>query len=271
MKTYLYDTAPIFALLYAFAPYLFLPLLILLPMTLILKDKHALIGLAVVVLLFITQYGLLFFPQFSQPSTNAGQQLDVLTYNLGPGRARPKEVFDALVKQDADIVAVQEVSPSVVDVFSRGLNDTYPYMILDPPYSTGLLSRYPILSSKRLASQSMDRTYLHVTIDWQQPLHVLVVHPQIPDITWSSGRPLHIGLRDQRQREGIKHVAEYAEILPMPVIIMGDFNMTPQSDAYTRITTTFVDTHTAAGFGFGFSFPNDTWVAGYELPWPLCR
>ena len=272
LKTYLYDTAPIFALLYAFAPYLFLPLLILLPITIILNAKHALISLALVILLFIAQYGLLFFPQLPQPSTNIGQELDVLTYNLGPGRARPKEVFDILVQQDADIIAVQEVTPSVTAVFRQGLIDTYPYMILNPPYSTGLLSRYPVLSSERLTISNTDRTYLHAVINRPpQPVHVLVVHPVVPDIIWGSAVPWQNGFHDKIQRESITRVAEYAETLTMPVIIMGDFNMTPQADAYTRMTTTFVDTHTAAGFGFGFSFPNDTWVAGVKLSWPLVK
>ncbi|MDQ3248737.1 MAG: endonuclease/exonuclease/phosphatase family protein, partial [Chloroflexota bacterium] len=42
---------------------------------------------------------------------------------------------------------------------------------------------------------------------------------------------------------------------PGPVIVVGDFNSTDQSDVYQTLTTALTDAHRAAGWGFGHTFP----------------
>lgn len=41
-----------------------------------------------------------------------------------------------------------------------------------------------------------------------------------------------------------------------PVIIVGDFNMSDQSNDYQRITTSLRDTYREIGWGLGFTFPD---------------
>ena len=40
-----------------------------------------------------------------------------------------------------------------------------------------------------------------------------------------------------------------------PVIVVGDFNSTDQSDVYTILTSRLQDAHRVAGWGFGHTFP----------------
>ena len=87
-KNLLYDLDPLFALLYTFAPYWFAPIVVLLPIGLLFRTRAAILSLVVVSILFASQYGALFTPNF--PQNQSGATLKLITFNLGPGRARKR-------------------------------------------------------------------------------------------------------------------------------------------------------------------------------------
>ncbi|MEM7532385.1 MAG: endonuclease/exonuclease/phosphatase family protein [Chloroflexota bacterium] len=277
-KTLLYDLDPVFALLYTFAPYWFAPLAILLPLVLFFRTRVAILSLAITIMLFATQYGLLFIPKVQQNQPESS--LKVLTFNLGPGQARPHQVLEAIRKHDADIVALQELTFYTAKLFREELVGEYPYMITTYRHTTALLSRYPILWNDWVYRPDMSRAFIHATIEWEeQQLQVLSAHPRAPMIDWGLNRrlpirvpiPLPRGIYDKLTRMRIHQIADYAETLPAPVIIMGDFNTSSQTDAYTRMTETFVDAHFAAGYGFDFSFPNNLRISRYPVPMPFVK
>ena len=55
-----------------------------------------------------------------------------------------------------------------------------------------------------------------------------------------------------------------------PIIVLGDFNMTPQSENYTLLTSELFDTFIESGWGFGFSYPARPKL-GISLPTPIVR
>lgn len=53
---------------------------------------------------------------------------------------------------------------------------------------------------------------------------------------------------------------------PGPVIVVGDFNSTDQSDVYAVLTGKLTEAHRAAGWGFGHTFPAYTgWFRGLPI------
>ncbi len=51
-----------------------------------------------------------------------------------------------------------------------------------------------------------------------------------------------------------------------PIIIVGDFNMTDQSDDYKLITSHYLDTYREVGWGLGFTFPDFTFASASPVP-----
>ncbi len=56
-----------------------------------------------------------------------------------------------------------------------------------------------------------------------------------------------------------------------PVVLLGDFNLTDQTDQYRRITGSLRDAHRAAGWGFGHTFPAHGRIYVLPIPVPLIR
>jgi endonuclease/exonuclease/phosphatase family metal-dependent hydrolase len=63
--------------------------------------------------------------------------------------------------------------------------------------------------------------------------------------------------------------AQIAEI-EGPLLVVGDFNTTPQSENYALLRRQLRDAFLDSGRGFGFSYPA-TPKFGIRLPWPLVR
>jgi endonuclease/exonuclease/phosphatase family metal-dependent hydrolase len=74
--------------------------------------------------------------------------------------------------------------------------------------------------------------------------------------------------------EDIGAVIELAEAdtAQMPTLVIGDFNMTPKTADYARVTTTFSDAYQQVGRGLGYTFPDAPTYTGYVrfMP-PLAR
>ncbi len=62
---------------------------------------------------------------------------------------------------------------------------------------------------------------------------------------------------DQRI-EAVEGLVRLASAEKLPVILAGDFNMPSSGWCYRRVAEHFLDSHAAAGAGFGFTFPGST-------------
>jgi endonuclease/exonuclease/phosphatase (EEP) superfamily protein YafD len=183
----------------------------------------------------------------------------VLTYNL---RARYGSFDDAIAiihEADADIVVLQEVFDPAEAALREALADEYPHTAIHtteiPTQGQAVLSRYPILEDEFIRSHlGHQRTLLEIG---GRQIAVYNVHPAHPGM---------VALDVSRRTEDIGRIIEMAQAdaPAMPVIFAGDFNMTPNTADYARITETFTDAHREAGFGLGYTFPGDA-------PLPLAR
>jgi vancomycin resistance protein VanJ len=69
------------------------------------------------------------------------------------------------------------------------------------------------------------------------------------------------------QRQILAGVASAVNGEERPLIVLGDFNTTPQAENFDLLANRLTDVHQAAGRGFGFTFPEPAALAA--LPWYL--
>lgn len=264
---------PWLALLMTFTPFLFSPLVIILPLALWARSKTVMAAALVAAGVLLLLYGSEFLTRPAPVSPATNDTLTVMTFNLGPGQAAPEQNLSAIEEEGADIVTVQELVPATVRLLRERLPQRYPYSILDlRAGTTGLLTRYPIVKSEWFQPAERERPVLHSTLDANgKPIHILAIHPLPPKITWRKTYPLPTGLDDAEQELVVSDILRRVALLQGPVLIMGDFNMTDQSQVYELVSTALIDSYREAGWGFGFTFPNNLKMRGLPVPGPLIR
>ena len=267
------ELPPPLALLNSLAPFVFLPLLLFVPLALWARSRSALIAGAIVLILFAGLYGPLFVPRPASGGCEANPGLRVMTLNLGWHLGRGDDLLAIIEEQGPDVVGVQEITPAMAALFEQRLQATYPYMVLRPgEQTTGLLSRYPILTEDWIDSSGGGRPTLHALLDWDGvALNVFVMHPWAPGLEWAGGTLIPIGLHDAIPQRLVVEVATLTAATEGPTLLLGDLNITDHTPAYTRVANLLVDTFREAGWGFGFTFPNDLRIGGIPIPGPLIR
>ncbi|NJL34717.1 MAG: hypothetical protein HC893_13770 [Chloroflexaceae bacterium] len=132
-----------------FALYFFLPLVVVLPLALAQRSQALRAMAAVLVVLFGVLFGPRMLPVLARP---AGEPtLRVITFNQFIDNQDIAGSVAVLTAQQADIVALQELSPEMAAALSR-LEAQYPYQWLEPqpvPGGLGILSRYPLTYAGR--------------------------------------------------------------------------------------------------------------------------
>ncbi len=246
---------PIAAINYG-VPFLFAPLVIALPLAALSRSRAAVLVTLAVLVLAVALYGPFFTPRFTAPPPLTGGPLTAMAFNLGADNPQPAQNVAAIAKQQADVVAVEEVIPLTARALRAGLAGLYPYMLLEPGRDTGILSRYPIVASEVFRPAGFGREAVQATLDVNgTPVQVIVVHPEPPLAVQPPGWPVPIGLDTAELERQIAAIAERAATLSGPVVVLGDFNMSDQSPGYSQLRAVLRDSFREAGTGFGFTFP----------------
>jgi vancomycin resistance protein VanJ len=142
------DHWDVIALFNHIVPVALLPALALLPVSLAARRPRLALMLALTVLAFVGWYGPQFIPRRS-PARSQPSHFRLLTYNIHAEAQQLEPMLEVIRATDADIVAIQELSPAAAVLFARELATDYPYQALhpnhtEPIWGQGVLSRYPI-------------------------------------------------------------------------------------------------------------------------------
>jgi vancomycin resistance protein VanJ len=204
---------------------------------------------------FVILYGALLLPPDRPAEATNGTPLTAATYNILSITSDPQRVRDQITALDADIIGLEEVGPDHAQIFAADLAQAYPYQAMYPNPQVagiGLLSRYPIIEEKmfRPLPDSMYHLRAVVEIDGVA-VTVYVAHPRPPQQAMS---PL-IYDDNARNAEIAALIHDYLAHESGPLIVLGDFNMTDQSDAYRQMDGVLTDSFREAGRGMGFTFP----------------
>jgi len=218
-------------------------------------------------LFFIGSYGIMFLPR-SVSAAPDEPHLKILTYNIHSEQTSFAPMIALIRESGTDVVAIQELTTEAAARFKTELADQYPYQAFHAEPNTkyigqGILSRFPILNDVYWRNVSLQKTLGHerAQIDANGITFTLYnTHPIHP----ISAEGLY--WYPERRTAEIKSVLERAQHDSGPIIIVGDFNMTDQSDDYKLITSHYLDTYREVGWGLGFTFPDFTFASASPVP-----
>jgi vancomycin resistance protein VanJ len=259
-----------------FAPHLFTPLVLLLPLALLLR--HAALHSAALALgaLFVLLCGPSLLP-YSPRAGAEGRALRVLTLNQHRPNRRFEELMAAIRAQDADLVALQELTPATVVHLEAALADVYPYRIVAPSdvddSGLGLLSRYPLrpleappgLVALAALAEVEGMTVRVLTTHLASPTTRADAPESLPALPIPSAY-------DTRVRDAeVARLLSFARGSPGPLLLLGDFNLADREPAYALLAAELRDSFRAAAWGFGFTFPDTKRLLRQPYPYPLIR
>jgi endonuclease/exonuclease/phosphatase (EEP) superfamily protein YafD len=249
------------AVLNTFAPFFFLPLLLLLPLCLLVRRRSLWLSAALPALIFVWLYGGLFLP--ARPAALAADEapLTVMTFNVWAASRSPRTAQALVDGGLPDIVALQELSPDMARVLVEELGHVYPYHAADPRTlgnGLGVFSRYPL---RELDASHLTSTWWRVQIVQVQvgARAVVVYNVHLPGWSFlldggtSLGNQIQAGV--QARRDLARQLAQDIARQPGPVIVAGDLNSTDRGDAYALLAEELADAHRAAGWGLGATYP----------------
>jgi endonuclease/exonuclease/phosphatase (EEP) superfamily protein YafD len=255
-----------FQLIDIFGLVLFVPLPLLLLMTMLCANRAGGLWLMVPLLLLGWEYGPLFLPQtlpriISRDVQTSGQSLRVMTANLLVSNDDLSAVSALMLVERPDIVAVQELGIEMADHLAAQLKRQYPYQLLAPSRGSdglGILSRYPIQTEPRTSAYVRACSCQRVTIAVDgRRVDLVNVHPPTPAITYIRlGRlPIPTGFDSQRNGSVLQAALDGIDPDRGPLIVLGDFNLSDRSPMYREIRRNLLDAHAQAGWGLGYTFP----------------
>lgn len=267
LLTPLYDASWHLQLSEVFGAWFYLPLLPLLLLGLIVRNRHAVAIVAIPFAFFAWEYGAQFLPNwqhgFSTPAAwaqeDADQHLRVATWNTLYSSA-VQDDFDALLQTERpDIVTLQEASYGMRHLLEQEYSELYPYQYSRHYGRLVTLSRYPMtpLLTDSLLLRGCRCQPLRV--EWRdRSLTLINIHLPSPDVRFNlRNRVPRITRFDRRNQEPYYIVLfKILDQFDGPIIMQGDINTTERQPNFKRLTSTFTDSFAEAGWGFGFTFPN---------------
>lgn len=192
-------------------------------------------------------------PRFAEASACAGPAFTVATVNVQFSNTRPEALRAWLATQPADFLVIQEVTEKWAAELEAQV--AYPYrhvLTREDPYGLAVLSRWPLASVALvdLAGDGLPSIAGVLDADGQQ-IRFLGLHthwPLTPDLA---------AARD----EALLNAAQLASAARLPVVLLGDLNLTPDSPAFGRLLEQGGLHDVMRGRGW-----HPTWLAGF---WPL--
>lgn len=278
LRVIFWDRLSLVAFLGLFVPLLLLPIFLLPAIAFSIVKKRWFFILSSLACLWLI--GWLHLTYWSpQPVTNSGSEsLKVLSLNNSWNKTTPESLVNLIVRQNPDLVCLQETTGYHYREALPKLKASYPYQIRGP--WAAIISKYPLRFHQTIHLAGHREEQQRAAIRWhQQDIVVYNISTISPWIRYHQVLPfLKIPRYEYAERS-----AEIQDLIGRlsheiyPVIAAGDFNMTDQSQDYHNLQTAIEDSFRESGFGFGFTWPQG-WELGYllkdsnsKLNYPLFR
>lgn len=147
-----------------------------------------------------------------------------------------------------DVVGLVEVDHEWLQALAS-LEAVYPHQFANPgdeDHGLAVLSRWPVQAASVARFGDTDRPSLDVTLLVEgQPIRVLVAHPP---------PPINPSLTAERDTH-LRRMAATARASTVPVVVMGDFNVTPWSPVFQEMLRTGGLRDTRRGMGLLPTWP----------------
>ncbi len=251
-------------------PFLFAPLLLLVPLVVWVRSRPYLFSVGVLTALFVISYGGLFLPRLPVSEAESDPALRIATFNHLKSNTDFPAIKAAILRADADIVALQELSLGVARLAETELLERYPYQVLRPAPAdgrqngVGVLSRFPLENPSYSEGYRGQRFGLEVA---GRRFELVNVHFNVP---FEEGRTSSLRNYDPTLRDGqLDALLSVAEDVPS-LIVVGDFNLGGNEPSYQKLAAILTDSYRRTETGFGFTYPARKAYRGLPLP-PLVR
>lgn len=187
-----------------------------------------------------------YLPHSQQAVSKAAKPIRILSLNINIQNNRDNEVINVVQKNHPDVALFLEVDRDAVESLKTGLKDSLPYSFRSPGGGLALLSRFPIRDARGDNFNGKGGHNLIATIEVDKQLIELIgTHPLVP-VTRNN---FH-----SRNRQ-LAALSDYIRGLNQPLILVGDFNLTPWSPYYRRLINKTKLHNTRLGFGILPSWP----------------
>jgi len=266
-------------LLNSFVPFLFAPLVLLIPLAIFVHRPLYYCGLLVPSTLFLLTYGTLFLPKEMPAHATAPPPITMMTFNAW-AQSHATATAEVIRKNELpDIVALQEVNDELKQGLAQQLGEVYPHQLHEETLNgrgISVLSRYPLTPMRSELIIDLNCRLYRVTVT--EPRHFVLYncHPKSSNLSNFLGDGLPMAAQISESflvRRQLSHaLAAAVSAHEEPVVVVGDFNTTDQSDAYRILSRVLTDAHRAAGWGWGHTYPADgRWVQLIPIPPRLVR
>ena len=205
------------------------------------------------------------------PPTETHQEISLLTYNLFFKNKYRQQIIREIQHTDADILVVQELTPSWNSALEKEVYSKYPYRktyIHRGTHGLGIFSQYPIKFCEYLKNESglpvnqisaisiNGKALVLVNSHWASPA-IAVENPENFWMYYQSNA-------QERTTQWGKLAAHLESQYPgNPLIIAGDLNTMKIEPLYREIRHSWKDLFAKKGKGLGGNFPN---IAHFPMP-----
>lgn len=162
----------------------------------------------------------------AEAAPGSARFLRVATFNLWRGNERMDDVAKFLAEAGADVVVLQEVTRDHGSKLRQALGSRYPYGLGE----TGLiiLSKHPIIAEGRVDRPGYP-PWISLMLRWAR----LDVNGTIFEL---AGIHLARPFYPELQQQDIAVLTQFVQSRTLPLIVAGDFNMSPWTQKLERFT-----------------------------------
>ena len=238
------------------AKYLFIPMPLLLAVSLSPRHRSGLVWLSLPIAAFGLLYGHLFLPSAQARPEPRAPLLRVMTFNVLNVSTDYDAAAQAILSEEADLVGLQELIPANAAALEERIGARFPYHTPLPTehrLQVALFSRFPIREWSELNLPWLDLS-VHAVVDIDgTALHVFVLHfvptllSEVPLVEW----PTRVAEREAIRTDQIGRLLRALPDSGEPALILCDCNFTETSAAYAEVDTRLQDSFAEVGWGFG--------------------
>ncbi|MFJ8583491.1 endonuclease/exonuclease/phosphatase family protein [Streptomyces sp. NPDC093595] len=227
-----------------FLPWLGVFLPVLLVAGLLRRSATALIALVLPAVVWLNLFGGLVTDK-----AGTGGDLMVVTHNVNADNPDPEGTAREVAAAGADVVALEELKPSMVPVYEEALAEKYPYHSVQG--TVGLWSTYPMSASRPV----------DIRMGWTRAMRATVSTPTGDFAVYVAHLPsvrvkLNAGFTANQRDDSADALGEaIARERLDKVVLLGDLNGTMNDRSLNAVTSQMRSTQGAAGDGMGFSWP----------------
>lgn len=230
-------------------------------LTTLMGENFCRVGLVLAALFLVGLNGIevipWYLPHSQQVVGKAAQPIRVLSFNLNIKNEQHNEVINVVQNNHPDLALFVEVERQTVEDLKTGLHDTLPYSFRSPAGGLALLSRFPIQDARgdNFNGRGGHNVIATVEVD-KKPIQVIGTHL----ITPVKQTNFH------RRNLQLAVLSDYIRGINQPLILVGDFNLTPWSPYYRQFINKTKLHNTRLGFGILPSWPRPTSYL-YRIKW----